>query len=102
LAFISTRQNTPSCCAPNEESQIQALGRTQPGLLLKKGRCGTATLFAATHQAPQGVEVAGLPSALLHALHSNQQFLAQHGQALLPRSHRSGTSARAFSAMSRN
>jgi transposase len=26
-----------------EKSQIQALDRTQPGLLLKKGRCGTMT-----------------------------------------------------------
>jgi hypothetical protein len=43
-------------CA-DEKSQIQALDRTQPGLPLKKGRCGTmthdykrngtATLFAA-------------------------------------------------------
>jgi hypothetical protein len=40
----------------DEKSQIQALGRTQPGLPLKKGRCqtmthdykrnGTTTLFA--------------------------------------------------------
>src|ERR1700737_3341138 len=27
----------------DEKSQIQALGRTQPGLPLKKGRCGTMT-----------------------------------------------------------
>jgi hypothetical protein len=43
-------------CA-DEKSQIQALDRTQPGLPIKKGRCGTmthdykrngtATLFAA-------------------------------------------------------
>ena len=43
----------------DEKSQIQALDRTQPGLPLKKGRCGTAThdyvrhgtttLFAALH-----------------------------------------------------
>lgn len=43
----------------DEKSQIQALNRTQPGLPLKKGRCGTmthdykrngtATLFAALH-----------------------------------------------------
>ncbi len=42
---------------PDEKSQIQALDRTQPGLPIKKGRCGTmthdykrngrATLFAA-------------------------------------------------------
>ena len=45
----------------DEKSQIQALGRTQPGLPLKKGRCGTmthdykrngtATLFAALNVA---------------------------------------------------
>lgn len=33
-------------CA-DEKSQIQALDRTQPGLPLTKGRCGTTTLFAA-------------------------------------------------------
>ena len=27
----------------DEKSQIQALDRTQPGLPLKKGRCGTIT-----------------------------------------------------------
>jgi hypothetical protein len=27
----------------DEKSQMQALGRTQPGLPLKKGRCGTMT-----------------------------------------------------------
>ena len=31
----------------DEKSQIQALDRTQPGLPMKKGRCGTLTLFAA-------------------------------------------------------
>ena len=31
----------------DEKSQIQALDRTQPGLPLKPGRCGTTTLFAA-------------------------------------------------------
>ena len=47
----------PSWAGRDEKSQIQALDRTQPGLPLKKGRCGTlthgykrngtATLFAA-------------------------------------------------------
>jgi hypothetical protein len=46
----------------DEKSQIQALDRTQPGLPLKKGRCGTmthgykrngtATLFAALNVEP--------------------------------------------------
>ena len=31
----------------DEKSQIQALDRTQPGLPMKKSRCGTTTLFAA-------------------------------------------------------
>jgi hypothetical protein len=44
----------------DEKSQIQALNRTQPGLPMKKGRCGTmthdyqrpgtTTLFAALHK----------------------------------------------------
>jgi transposase len=33
----------------DEKSQIQALDRTQPGLPMKKGRCGTTTLFAALY-----------------------------------------------------
>jgi hypothetical protein len=31
----------------DEKSQILALDRTQPGLPMKRGRCGTTTLFAA-------------------------------------------------------
>ena len=125
-------------CA-DEKSQIQALDRTQPGLPLKKGRCGTmthdykrngtATLFAALNtldgtvismcddrhrhqewlkflrvidqvtpaaqanspdrrqlchaQTSQGAEVVGPPSPLPHLLHADQQFVAQHGGALL-------------------
>ena len=39
---ISIRRNTPGALC-HEKSQIQALDRTQPGLPLKKGRCGTMT-----------------------------------------------------------
>ena len=41
----------------------------------------------ATHKHPK-VQVAGPPSALSHVLHPDQQFMAQHGRALLPRPHR--------------
>jgi hypothetical protein len=54
--YLNPPEHAIVLCA-DEESQIQALDRTQPGLPLKKGRCGTmthdykhngtATLFAA-------------------------------------------------------
>jgi len=62
----------------DEKSQIQALNRTQPGLPLKKGRCGTmthdykrngtTTLFAALELA-QGKVVGAC-----HQRHRNQEF----------------------------
>jgi len=63
----------------DEKSQIQALNRTQPGLPLKKGRCGTrthdyqrngtTTLFAALHLL-QGTVIADC-----HKRHRHQEFL---------------------------
>ncbi len=63
----------------DEKSQIQALDRTQPGLPLKKGRCGTVThddkrhgpttLFAAS-QVVEG-EVIGE----CYPRHRHQEFL---------------------------
>jgi hypothetical protein len=63
----------------DEKSQIQALDRTQPGLPLKKGRCGTmthdykrngtTTLFAALELA------AGKVVGQCYARHRHQEFL---------------------------
>ncbi len=63
----------------DEKSQIQALDRTQPGLPLKKGRCGTmthdykrhgtTTLFAALHV----LEGKVIGQCLPH--HTNHEFL---------------------------
>jgi transposase len=63
----------------DEKSQIQALDRTQPGLPLKKGRCGTmthdykrhgtTTLFAALEVA------AGKVVGQCYARHRHQEFL---------------------------
>jgi transposase len=63
----------------DEKSQIQALDRTQPGLRLKKGRCGTmthdykrngtATLFAALEV------VEGKVVGQCYSRHRNQEFL---------------------------
>ena len=39
----STRPSTHWVLSVDEKSQIQALDRTQPGLPMKKGRCGTMT-----------------------------------------------------------
>ena len=64
----------------DEKSQIQALDRTQPGLPMKKGRCGTmthdyvrhgtATLFAALNVL-QGTVIGGC-----FARHRHEEFLA--------------------------
>ena len=40
---ISTRRTTRRSSAFDEKSSVQALDRTQPGLPLKPGRCGTMT-----------------------------------------------------------
>jgi len=40
--YLTPPQNAVVLCV-DEKSQIQALDRTQPGLPLKKGRCGTVT-----------------------------------------------------------
>src|SRR5271168_3958160 len=63
----------------DEKSQIQALNRTQPGLPLKKGRCGTmthdykrngtTTLFAALNL------LEGKVIGDFHARHRHQEFL---------------------------
>ena len=64
----------------DEKSQIQALNRTQPGLPLKKGRCGTmthdyqrkgtTTLFAALDLL-QGKVIGDF-----HQRHRHQEFLS--------------------------
>ena len=63
----------------DEKSQIQALNRTQPGLPMKKGRCGTmthdykrngtTTLFAALHL------LEGRVIGDFHSRHRHQEFL---------------------------
>ncbi len=53
----------------DEKSQIQALDRTQPGLPMKKGRCGTTTLFAALNLLEGKVIGQCLPR------HRHQEFL---------------------------
>ena len=42
-ASTSTRRTMPWCSRSMRRSQIQALDRTQPGLPMKPGRCGTMT-----------------------------------------------------------
>lgn len=76
--YLSPPQNAVVLCV-DEKSQIQALDRTQPGLPLKKGRCGTwthdyvrngtTTLFAA-------LEVAtGKVTGECYPRHRHQEFL---------------------------
>jgi transposase len=76
--YLSPPQNAVVLCV-DEKSQIQALDRTQPGLPMKKGRCGTwthdyvrngtTTLFAA-------LEVAtGKVTGECYSRHRHQEFL---------------------------
>jgi transposase len=76
--YLNPPQNAVVLCM-DEKSQIQALDRTQPGLPLKKGRCGTwthdyvrhgtTTLFAALNV------VSGKVSAQCYPRHRHQEFI---------------------------
>src|SRR6267154_2856314 len=76
--YLSPPENAIVLCC-DEKSQVQALDRTQPGLPMKKGRCGTmthdykrngtTTLFAAL-ETLQGKVVGEC-----HARHRHQEFL---------------------------
>ena len=76
--FMNTPDRALVLCV-DEKSQIQALNRTQPGLPLKKGRCGTlthdykrhgtTTLFAALEV------VQGKVVGQCQQRHRNQEFL---------------------------
>lgn len=90
--YLHPPQNAVVLCV-DEKSQIQALDRTQPGLPLKRGRCGTwthdyvrhgtTTLFAALNVA------AGKVTGHCFPRHRHQEFLrflrqldAEHAAAL--------------------
>src|SRR6516162_6228739 len=76
--YLNPPQHAVVLCM-DEKSQIQALDRTQPGLPLKKGRCGTwthdyvrhgtTTLFAALNV------VSGKVSAQCYPRHRHQEFI---------------------------
>jgi transposase len=76
--YLNPPQNALVLCL-DEKSQIQALDRTQPGLPLKKGRCGThthdyvrhgtTTLFAALNV------LDGKVVGQCHARHRHQEWL---------------------------
>ena len=76
--YLNPPEHALVLCA-DEKSQIQALDRTQPGLPLKKGRCGTmthdykrngtATLFAAMNA------VDGTVISLCEDRHRHQEWL---------------------------
>lgn len=76
--YLTPPQNAVVLCV-DEKSQIQALDRTQPGLPLKKGRCGTythdykrhgtTTLFAALQVAE------GKVIGQCYPRHRHQEFL---------------------------
>lgn len=76
--YLTPPQNAVVLCV-DEKSQIQALDRTQPGLPLKRGRCGTfthdykrhgtTTLFAALHI------VEGRVIGQCYPRHRHQEFL---------------------------
>ena len=76
--YLNPPQQAIVLCV-DEKSPIQALDRTQPGLPLKKGRCGTithdykrnatTTLFAALEL------LSGRVIGQCHQRHRNQEFL---------------------------
>ena len=76
--YLTPPQNAVVLCV-DEKSQIQALDRTQPGLPLKPGRCGTfthdyerhgtTTLFAALHV------LEGRVIGQCYPRHRHQEFL---------------------------
>lgn len=76
--YLTPPQNAVVLCV-DEKSQIQALDRTQPGLPLKRGRCGTfthdykrngtTTLFAALNV------VEGRVIGQCYSRHRHQEFL---------------------------
>ena len=76
--YLNPPQQALVLCV-DEKSQIQALDRTQPGLPIKKGRCGTrthdykrngtTTLFAALETLP------GKVVGECHQRHRHQEFL---------------------------
>ena len=76
--YLNPPQHAVVLCV-DEKSQIQALDRTQPGLPLKKGRCGTwthdyvrhgtTTLFAALNAA------SGKVSGQCYPRHRHQEFI---------------------------
>src|SRR5688572_8196680 len=76
--YLNPPQEAMVLCV-DEKSQIQALDRTQPGLPIKKGRCGTmthdykrngtTTLFAALET------LRGKVVGECHARHRHQEFL---------------------------
>jgi transposase len=76
--YLNPPQQAIVLCV-DEKSQIQALDRTQPGLPIKKGRCGTmthdykrngtTTLFAALEV------LTGRVIGQCHERHRNQEFL---------------------------
>ena len=76
--YLNPPDNAIVLCV-DEKSQIQALDRTQPGLPLKKGRCGTMThdykrngttcLFAALNA------LEGKVAGQCYARHRHQEFL---------------------------
>ena len=76
--YLNPPEHAIVLCA-DEKSQIQALDRTQPGLPMKKGRCGTmthdykrngtTTLFAALNMLDGSVIGTSMPR------HRHQEFL---------------------------
>jgi transposase len=60
----------------DEKSQIRALYRTQPGLPMKKGRCGTMTHDYKRHGTTTLSMATGKVIALCKKSHNNQDFLA--------------------------
>jgi hypothetical protein len=59
----------------DEKSQIQALDRTQPGLPMKKGRCGIMTHEYETNQSPKPFVWTARPQRLIAAVQRGKHVI---------------------------
>jgi transposase len=83
--YLTPPQNAVVLCV-DEKSQIQALDRTQPGLPLKRGRCGTFTHDYERH----GTTTLFAALQVIEGRVIGQCYLTLHSDATIPGAHFTG------------
>ena len=88
VCFLELQNRRKCCCfipavtvyCVDEKTGIQALDRTQPGLPIKKGKCGTRTHDYKRHGTTDLVAAYNIATGEVigecHAQHTNQEFLS--------------------------